>query len=80
MEQAKVGLLADAFQYAGIIRDRKPQALALLKMGKVLLKQKRYGEAIKLVDFIPYMGMRSQIFVPVAIVGIRGDREKRVVF
>ena len=77
VEQAKVGLLADAFQYAGIIRDRKPQALALLKMGKVLLKQKRYGEAIKLVDFIPYMGMRSQIFVPVAIdTGLRGDREK----
>ena len=77
VEQAKVGLLADAFRYAGVIRDRKPQALALLKMGRVLLKQKRYNEAIKLVDFIPYVSMRSQIFVPVAIdVGRRGDREK----
>ena len=77
VEQAKVGLLADAFRYAGVIRDRKPQALALLKMGRVLLKQKRYNEAIKLVDFIPYVSMRSQIFVPVALyTGLRGDKEK----
>ena len=76
-EQAKVGLLADAFRYAGVIRDRKPQAIALLKMGRVLLKQKRYNEAIKLVDFIPYVSMRSQIFVPVALdTGLRGDKEK----
>ena len=77
VEQAKVGLLADAFRYAGVIRDRKPQALALLKMGRVLLKQKKYNEAVKLVDFIPYVSMRSQIFVPVALdTGLRGDREK----
>ncbi len=77
VEQTKVGLLADAFRYAGIIRERKPQALALLKMGRVLLKQKKYDEAVKLVDFIPYVSMRSQIFVPVALdTGQRGNKEK----
>ena len=46
-------------------------------MGRVLLKQKKYNEAVKLVDFIPYVSMRSQIFVPVALdTGRRGDREK----
>lgn len=76
-EQTKVGRLADPFRNASVIRDREPQARALLGMGQVLLKQKKFKEAIKLVDYIPYPGMRSQIFAPVALnVGRSGDRLK----
>ncbi|HAA91372.1 MAG: hypothetical protein CMM48_09935 [Rhodospirillaceae bacterium] len=76
-EQSKVGRLADAFRNAGVIRDREPQARALLEMGRVLIKQKKFDEAIKLVDYIPYVGMRSQIFAPVALsIGRGGDRVK----
>jgi len=76
-EQSKVGRLADAFKNAGVIRDRRRQSEALLGMGKVLLKQKKMKEAIKLVDYIPYVGMRTQIFTPVALFhGRKGDRAK----
>ena len=76
-EQSKVGRLADAFKNAGVILDRRYQSDALLEMGKVLLKQQKMTEAIKLVDYIPYMGIRTQIFAPVALFhGKKGNRTK----
>ncbi|MDA0656331.1 MAG: hypothetical protein O2912_08000 [Proteobacteria bacterium] len=77
VEQSRVGRLADAFKNAGVIRDRRAQANALLGMGKVLLAQKKMKEAIKLLDYIPYPGMRTQIFAPVALFyGKKGDKKK----
>ena len=76
-EQSKVGRLADAFRNAGFISDRRRQSDALLKMGKVLLKQQKMKEAVKLVDYIPHVGTRTQIFAPVArFYGEKGDRAK----
>ena len=76
-EQSKVGRLADAFRNAGFISDRRRQSDALLKMGKVLLQKQKMKEAIKLVDYIPHVGTRTQIFAPVALFyGEKGDRAK----
>lgn len=66
VEQSRVGRLADAFRTAGQIRERKPQAEALLAMGEVLLKNRKFEEALKLTDFIPYLGMRAQLLAEVA--------------
>ena len=72
-----MGRLADAFKNAGVIRDRRAQANALLGMGEVLLAQKKMKEAIKLLEYIPYPGMRTQIFAPVALFyGKKGDKTK----
>jgi tetratricopeptide (TPR) repeat protein len=77
VEETRVGRLADAFKDAGLIRERKPQAKALLGMGQVLIAQEKMKEAIVLVDYVPYIGMRTQIFAPVALYhGRNGDREK----
>lgn len=66
VEESRVGRLADAFRTAGQIRDRKPQAEALMAMGDVLLKKRKYEEALKLTGFIPYLGMRAHILAEVA--------------
>lgn len=63
---ARVGLLLDAFNTAGQLEDRLRQSRALLGMGQVLLDQKKYDDALKLVDYIPYISMRAQIFATVA--------------
>lgn len=63
---ARVGLLLDAFNTAGYLSDRLRQSRALLGMGQVLLDQKKYDDALKLVDYIPYISMRAQIFATVA--------------
>src|SRR3546814_88340 len=65
-EQTRIGRLADAFNTAGLIRDRLSQARALLSMGKLLVESGKTVEAMKLVDFIPFVGLRAQIFIAVA--------------
>ncbi len=62
----RVGLLLDAFNTAGQLSERLRQSRALLGMGQVLLDQKKYDDALKLVDYIPYISMRAQIFATVA--------------
>lgn len=43
-------------------------------MANVLLDRELFDQALKLVDFIPYIGMRAQIFVTVALaIGHAGD-------
>lgn len=71
---ARVGLLLDAFKTAGQLTDRLRQSRALLGMGQVLLDQGRFDDALKLVDYIPYISMRAQIFASVA--KARGEDEK----
>lgn len=66
VEQSRVGRLADAFKTAGLIREPQAQADTLFEMGKVLLQKKKYEEALKLTDFIPYLGLRGQILADVA--------------
>ncbi len=66
VEQTRAGRRADAFRAAGRIRDKLPQSKALLAMGRVLMDQGLYDEAIKLVDYISDPGMRAQIFVAAA--------------
>ncbi len=62
-EQTRVGRLADAFTTAGSIRDRIPQAVALLRMGKILAEQGNYEQAQLLAEnYIPYLGLRAQLF------------------
>lgn len=70
-EQTRVDRLADAFNTAGQIRDRLSQSRALLSMGMLLLEAGKTTEAMKLVDFIPFLGLRAPIFVAVA--RLRGD-------
>lgn len=60
------GQLLDAFTAAGAIPDRLRQSRALMRMAEVLLDQERYDDAIKLVDYIPFIAMRARIFAAVA--------------
>ncbi len=74
-EQASAGRNADAFATAGWIRDREKQARALLAMGEVLIGKGQYDEALKLGDYIPYIGMRARILAATALIrGHAGDR------
>jgi tetratricopeptide (TPR) repeat protein len=74
IEQSRVGRLADAFKTSGLIRARASQANALFEMGKILLKKRRFKEALTLTDYIPYLGLRAQIMADVALWhGGKGD-------
>ncbi len=74
VEQTRAGLFNDAFTTAGSIKIRETQSRALLAMANVLIATDLYDEAIKLVNFIPYISMRAQIFVTLALVaGHAGD-------
>ncbi len=74
VEQTRFGLFNDAFTTAGSIRNREAQSRALLAMANVLLDRELFDQALKLVDFIPYISMRAQIFVTVALAtGHAGD-------
>jgi tetratricopeptide (TPR) repeat protein len=67
VEQSRVGRLADAFKTAGLIRDPAAQADALFAMGQVLLGKHKFEEALRLTDYIPYLGLRAQILADVAL-------------
>ena len=74
-QQTIAGRLEDAFRTAGFIRDRPKQALAMFAMAEVLIAQKKYSEALKLTDYIPYIGLRARIFAEAALdKGRTGDR------
>lgn len=74
VEQTRAGRLADAFKTAGLIRKKREQAEALARMGHVLLEREKYTEALKLTDYIPYLGLRGLIFSPIALAtGNRGE-------
>ena len=74
VEQTRTGRLADAFTTAGLIRAKRQQAEALSQMGRILIEQEKYSEALKLTDYIPYLGLRGLIFAPVArATGDRGE-------
>jgi len=74
IEQTRVGRLADAFKTAGYIRDKRIQAETLFAMGEVLLAQGKYVEALRLTDYIPYLGLRGPLFARAALDrGERGD-------
>ena len=48
----------------------------MLGMGKAMLETEDYANAEKVTDFIPYIGMRAQIFTALANVqGIAGQRQ-----
>lgn len=66
-EQTRVGRLADAFTTAGAVREALPQARVLLGMARELLDANKLDEALILTDYIPYLGMRAQIFGAVAL-------------
>lgn len=61
-EQTRALRLADAFTTAGKIKPEKAQRKALFDMADILLERRRPLEALKLVDYLPDMGMRAQIF------------------
>ena len=65
-DMAGVGLLLDAFTTAGQLTDRLRQSRALLGMARELLGQEQFDDALKLVEYIPYISMRAQIFAAVA--------------
>ena len=74
LEQTRAGLFNETFTTAGSIKNREAQSRALLAMANVLIEADLYDEAIKLVDFIPYISMRAKIFVTLAIAaGHAGD-------
>jgi hypothetical protein len=64
--QTRAGRLADAFTTAGKIKDAEKQRAALFAMGKILLEDNKPLEALKLIDYLPDMGMRAQIFTRAA--------------
>lgn len=66
IEQSRVGRLADAFTTAGAIKDSIRQSEALLAMAEVLILQSKFDEALLLVEYIPYISLRSQIYAAVA--------------
>ena len=61
-EQTRALRLADAFTTAGKIKPDDAQRNALFAMADILLDRRRPLEALKLVDYLPDMGMRAQIF------------------
>jgi hypothetical protein len=67
VELTRVGRLADAFNTAGLIPDKSAQANALFEMAKILLKKRRYLDAQRLTDYIPYLGLRAHILAGVAM-------------
>ncbi len=74
-EQVRVERYADAFNAAGAISDRRLQSEALLGMADELLKQGKADAALVLVDYIPFIGMRAQIFGRVAEVVARAGNK-----
>jgi tetratricopeptide (TPR) repeat protein len=60
--QAKAGRLADAFNAAGKIRDARLQHRALFAMGEALLEMGKVKEALKLIDYLPDIGMRARLY------------------
>ena len=64
--QTHAGRLADAFATAGKIKDKAAQRAALFAMGAILLEANKPLEAMKLIDYLPDMGMRAQIFTRAA--------------
>lgn len=74
VEQTRVGRLADAFKTAGYIREKQLQAETIFAMSEILLEGGRFAEALRLTDYIPYIGMRGSIFARVALArGEGGD-------
>ncbi len=72
-KQTKLGRHADAFKMAGYVRNRRRQALTMLAMGEAMIEVGDYKNAEIVTDYIPYIGMRSQIFTALANVkGIAG--------
>jgi tetratricopeptide (TPR) repeat protein len=72
--QSELRRYADAFKMAGFIRDRRMQALTMLAMGKAMMSINDHTNAETVTDYIPYVGMRSQIFTALANVkGIAGE-------
>ena len=76
-EQARSGRLADAFTTAGKIKDKDEQRDALFAMARILLKDNRPLEALKLIDYLPDMGMRAQILTQAARYYYAGGERKR---
>jgi hypothetical protein len=64
--QTHAGRLADAFATAGKIKDKAAQRTALFAMGGILLEENKPLEALKLIDYLPDMGMRAQILTRAA--------------
>ena len=72
--QSKLGRSADAFKMAGFVRDRRLQALTMLAMGKAMLEVDDLKNVETVTNYIPYIGMRSQIFTALAnLKGIAGE-------
>lgn len=65
-EQTRAGRLADAFTAIGQVKDKKYQQGMMFAMGQVLLEIDKPEEALKLVDYIPNVGMRAQLFAHAA--------------
>lgn len=65
-EQTRAGRLADAFTAIGQVKDKKYQQGMMFAMGQVLLEMDKPEEALKLVDYIPNVGMRAQLFAHAA--------------
>lgn len=65
-EQTRSGRLADAFTTAGKIKDKDLQRDALFAMAEILLGLEKPLEALKLIDYLPDMGMRAQILTRAA--------------
>lgn len=65
-EQTRAGRLADAFTAIGQVKDKKFQQGMMFAMGQVLLEVDKPEEALKLVNYIPNVGMRAQLFAHAA--------------
>lgn len=76
-EQTRSGRLADAFNTAGKIKDKDRQREALFEMAEILLEDDKPLEALKLIDYLPDMGMRAQILTRAArFYYVRGERKQ----
>ncbi|RED49972.1 hypothetical protein [Aestuariispira insulae] len=74
-DETAIGRYADAFNTAGLITDRRIQAKALMGMGLIMMRQKKYDEAKVLLNYIPFISMRAPIFAEIARhVGEKGKR------
>jgi hypothetical protein len=66
VEQTRTGRLADAFSTGAKITDPPRQHRALFAMGMTLLENGQSDAALKLVDYVPDIGMRARLFIGAA--------------
>ena len=64
---------ADAFTTAGLIDNIFYQAQALFFMAQKVISQRKYVEALRLIDYIPYISLRARISADLVLAVVNNE-------